>query len=296
MASANDGAHIVSLTWIDARTLDITIDSPAMGGNEPVRLLLPPDWSARPHQQWPVLYLLNGCCNTVSYTQWYTGSDVEQFTAGTDVLVVMPDGGADGFFSNWWNEGAGGPPAWETFHLTELRQILQRDFRASARMAVAGLSMGGYGAMKYAETGLFKAAASYSGVLDPLSNPDGVFEGLYPDALWGDPVAQRDIWIANDPTDNVTRLRGVKLFVASGNGTPDPAITTSTVIDQNELEVYHESLNFVAALKKAHVPVTADFYGDGTHSWYYWERDFHQSYPMLMKAIGARQASTTTTN
>src|SRR3712207_7246752 len=41
-------------------------------------------------------------------------------------------------------------PGWETFHLTELRQILERGLGAGDRRAIAGLSMGGFGAMSYA--------------------------------------------------------------------------------------------------------------------------------------------------
>jgi S-formylglutathione hydrolase FrmB len=286
-AAADDGAHVVARQWIDERTLDLTIDSPAMGADEQVRLLLPPDANTRPHQRWPVLYLLHGCCD--SYVSWTRSTDVERLTAGTDVLVVMPEAGTDGFYSDWWNGGDGGSPRWETFHLTELRQILERGFRAGPRRAVAGLSMGGYGAMKYAETGLFRAAASYSGVVDPLNDPDGVLADLYPDALWGDPVAQRAVWEANDPTDHVDHLHGVKLFVASGNGQPGgPYDGSSQTIDRTEAEVYAESRNFVHALRQAHVPVSTDFYGPGHHAWQYWQRDLHRSFPMLMRAIGAQ--------
>jgi hypothetical protein len=44
-------------------------------------------------------------------------------------------------------------------------------------------------------------------------------------------------------------------------------------------------------LRQAHVPVTTYFYGPGTHSWPYWQRDQHRSFPMLMQAIGAQPAS-----
>jgi diacylglycerol O-acyltransferase/trehalose O-mycolyltransferase len=293
-ATADDGAHVVAREWIDARTLDLTIDSPAMGADEKVRLLLPPGAKTHPHGRWPVLYLLHGCCD--SYVSWTRSTDVEQLTAGTNVLVVMPEAGPDGFYSDWWNGGNGGSPRWETFHLKELRQILERGFGAGPRRAVAGLSMGGYGAMKYAETGLFRAAASYSGVVDPLNDPGGVLAFLYPNDLWGDPVAQRDIWVANDPADQVRRLRGVKLFVASGNGQPGgPYDGSSQTVDSIEAEVHAESLNFVHAARHAHVPVTTDFYGPGHHAWQYWQRDLHESFPMLMRAIGARTASAATT-
>jgi hypothetical protein len=44
---------------------------------------------------------------------------------------------------------------------------------------------------------------------------------------------------------------------------------------------------FVAELQKAGIPVTVDAYGDGTHSWAYWDRELRLSLPMLLEAIGA---------
>jgi S-formylglutathione hydrolase FrmB len=65
------------------------------------------------------------------------------------VLIVMPDGGKLGFYTDWWAHG-GSKPGWETFHLVELAQILERGPHAADRRAIAGLSMGGFGAMSYA--------------------------------------------------------------------------------------------------------------------------------------------------
>jgi hypothetical protein len=65
-AAADDGAHVVAQQWIDARTLDLTIDSPAMAANEQVRLLLPPDWNTRPDERWPVLYLCTAAVTVTS--------------------------------------------------------------------------------------------------------------------------------------------------------------------------------------------------------------------------------------
>ena len=59
----------------------------------------------------------------------------------------MPEAGQVGFYSDWRAPGRGGPSRWETFHLAELRQLLERDWRAGNRRVVAGLSMGGLGAM-----------------------------------------------------------------------------------------------------------------------------------------------------
>jgi diacylglycerol O-acyltransferase / trehalose O-mycolyltransferase len=144
---------------------DLTIDSPALGRTAMVRLLLPRHFTTQPNRRWPVLWLLHGCCDT--YQSWTRSTDVEQLAGLADVLVVMPEAGDVGYYSDWYHPGRVGPSRWETFHLTELRQLLERDWRAGDRRVIAGLSMGGLGAMAYAarHPGMFRAAASYSGVL-----------------------------------------------------------------------------------------------------------------------------------
>ena len=47
-------------------------------------------------------------------------------------------------------------------------------------------------------------------------------------------------------------------------------------------------IQFVNALITAKVPVTTDFYGPGTHSWPYWDRELGRAFGMLMAAIGAQ--------
>ena len=225
--AADDGSRVIAQHVLDSRTVDITIDSAALGQTAGARVLLPRGFSSRSRDAWPVLYLLHGGLG--SYVDWTESSDVERLTRSTDVLVVMPDGGRLGFYADWWNHGAGNKPGWETFHLTELRQILERGLGAGDQRAIAGLSMGGFGAMSYAgrHPELFRAAASFSGVLDtthPTVAP--IFPGPYPTwlmqtflqplgydplALFGDPTAQADIWAAHNPADLVENLRGIAL-------------------------------------------------------------------------------------
>ena len=158
--------RVVATTVLSARMRDLTVASPALGETVKARLLLPVRYQARPGFRWPVLYLLHGCCDT--YQSWTRSTDVEALTARSDVLVVMPDGGKAGFYSDWLTG-----PRWETFHLAELRRILKRDYRAGPVMAVAGASMGGLGALAYAarHPGLFRAAASFSGIVDTRLTP-----------------------------------------------------------------------------------------------------------------------------
>jgi diacylglycerol O-acyltransferase/trehalose O-mycolyltransferase len=287
---ADDGARVVGVTTVDARTRDLTIESPAFGspfGVVLVRLLLPARFDAQPSTRWPVLYLLCGGYPG-EHTDWTQNTDVETLTAPTDLLVVMPDAaadGVDGWYSDWWNGGAGGPPKWETFHLVELRQLLERNWHAGDRRAIAGLSMGGYGAMEYAsrQPGMFAAAASYRGALDPLND-------AWSNEWWGDLVAQADVWKAHDPTANAAALKGTALYVAYGNGEIGPldngVVSPYDPDGSIERDVATESAAFVHQLGALQIPVTVDAYGNGTHNWPYCERDLHRSLPLMLKALG----------
>jgi hypothetical protein len=130
---------LVATQTISPRVRELTIDSPALGRSAKVRLLLPRRFSAEPGRRWPVLWLLHGCCDT--YMSWTRSTDVEEQARLAHVLVVMPEAGQVGFYSDWRSPGRDGPSRWETFHLTELRQLLERDWRAGNRRVVAGLSM-----------------------------------------------------------------------------------------------------------------------------------------------------------
>jgi S-formylglutathione hydrolase FrmB len=132
--------HVLDERQLSERMVDLTVWSPALRGRTTVRLLLPTHYRDRPEARWPALYLLHGCCD--SYVSWTRSTDIEQLSAASDVLVVMPDGGRVGFYSDWLNG-----PRWESFHTEELPQLLTSRYRASDRRAVAGNSMGGLGAV-----------------------------------------------------------------------------------------------------------------------------------------------------
>ncbi|HEX4460179.1 MAG TPA: alpha/beta hydrolase-fold protein, partial [Polyangia bacterium] len=153
-ARAN-AAGVVVGSQQNGRIVDLQIASDALHATVATRLLLPRDWDAQPNARWPVLYLLHGAKfdksdPTPNSTLWTTQTDLVAFTANSDVLIVMPEGGNDGWYSDWYNDGLGGAPGWETFHLVELRQIIEQQFRAATVRAIAGVSMGGFGALSYA--------------------------------------------------------------------------------------------------------------------------------------------------
>jgi diacylglycerol O-acyltransferase/trehalose O-mycolyltransferase len=282
-------ARLVETRHISGRMWDLTVDSPAVGAQVMVRLLLPLHFAAQTDRRWPVLYLLHGCCDT--YVSWTRSTDVEHLTRHVGVLVVMPDGGPAGFYSNWLSG-----PGWETFHLTELGHLLATDYRADNRRAIAGVSMGGLGALDYAarHPGMFDVAASFSGIVDTRlsSGESQAYLGLVqsqgddPLDLWGDPVTDQDVWKAHNPDDLATQLTGTRLFVSAGNGRPGPLDLPGTGPDSTEAAIGTENVAFVRHLRALGLHPKADLYGPGTHSWVYWQRELHRAWPLITRELG----------
>lgn len=249
LAGGSDTATVVDTAWLDDRLVELTIDSPSVGSAK-VRLLVPDSLGDDPDARYPVLYLLHGA--TQDQTTWTGDTDVEELTADHPLLVVMPYAGEWGWYSDWWNDGKGGQPAWETFHLEEVRDIIERDRRASDERVIAGLSMGGYGALHYATAHpeMFKAVASFSGAVDPK----GVARDLFIDPMaWGEPGPL-------DPPGTTADSYGLEAWVAP----------------QNEV--------LVAPLEELDIPATVET-GPGAHEWPSWEQGLYRALPMLLEAL-----------
>jgi S-formylglutathione hydrolase FrmB len=274
-------ADLVSTVELGSRGRLLSIRSEAVGATS-VRLLLPTGLDERPDETWPVLFLLHGMWDDC--TSWARETDVEELTADLDLIVAMPDGGHYGWYTDWWNYGQGGRPMWETFHLTELRRLLEEAFRASDRRAVAGLSMGGFGAMHYAarHPGLFRAVASFSGVLD-VAGAGSVPPPIDPQAF-GDRHAQADLIAEHDPMSLAEDLRGLALYVSWGNGQPGPLDPPGTPFGEDEAWIGAGNERFVARLHDLGIAVTARG-GPGTHTWPYWQRALHEAMPILLEAL-----------
>jgi diacylglycerol O-acyltransferase/trehalose O-mycolyltransferase len=289
------GAEVVAVTPIADRLVDLSVRSQALGGRTvKVRLLTPDGWNpADRSQHWPTFWLLHGCCG--NYTSW-SGTDIAKIDSLRKVLVVMPEAGWNGWYSDWWNYGAGGDPAWETFHTVELQHLLEHNWGASTNRVIAGLSMGGQGSLLYAarHPGMFRAVASYSGSAHPLLNDEsvkrimGFFAGQGNDPLrvWGDPVAQRDIWEAHDPYYLAKRLKSLPVYLSCGDGTAGPFDPPGRS-DALEADFNRQNHALAAELNNVGAKhLTTNFYGPGTHGWAYWQRELHASLPILLDALG----------
>jgi len=110
----------------------------------------------------PVLYLLHGLSD--DDTIWLRRTSIERYAAPLGLAVVMPQ-----VHRSFYADEAYGGRFW-TFLSDELPALVQRFFRVSTQREdtyVAGLSMGGYGAFRWAlsQPERFAAAASLSGAL-----------------------------------------------------------------------------------------------------------------------------------
>jgi diacylglycerol O-acyltransferase / trehalose O-mycolyltransferase len=271
---------------LSQRMRDLTVESDALGRKARVRLLLPPGHESRPDGPWPVLYLLHGCCDT--YESWTRSTDVEELTEHSELIVVMPDGGRAGFYSDWLDG-----PRWETFHLTELGGILEGSYGAGPRRAIVGVSMGGLGALAYTarNPGMFQAAASFSGIVNTRASPGAYLrllrgEGEQPERLWGDPSKQADVWAAHNPYDLAPKLQGTLLFLSVGNGQPGPLDPPGSAVDPIEASLASDNIALADRLRELNIPAQTDFYGPGTHTWPYWQRELHLAWPMIQQSLG----------
>lgn len=290
------GAELLGISQVAERQVDLTIRSDALGGREvKVRLLTPDGWDPDDRSQhWPTFWLLHGCCG--DYTSWTAMTDVAEIPELRDVLVVMPEAGWNGWYSDWWNQGEGAGDNWETFHTVELRHLLERDFGASSNRVVAGLSMGGQGALLYAarHPGMFAAAASYSGSVHPLDTQESIdrlmgffaHDGNDPTNVWGDPVEQRAIWQDHDPYHLAQQLKRIPVYLSVGDGTGGP-FDNPGAYSALEADFHHQNVALAQRMRELGATrLQTNFYGPGTHGWRYWERELHASLPMLLAALG----------
>jgi S-formylglutathione hydrolase FrmB len=280
---------------------------------------LPPSYHARPQARYPVAYFLHGAFG--SETDWTRQGRLAEtldslVVAGMpEIIVVMPDGD-DGWYTTWnWlgdygacqrNRPAGGEPAatycvpwphYDDYIARDLVSHVDRTFRTLAERhhrGVAGLSMGGYGAITLALSypDVFGAAASHSGVLAPAAHQRGsraAFGPFMPDSLeaaygarlWPQLTAvfgnDSAGWFAHDPLRRADRLFRQRPLLM-------PALyadcgTEDFLIGQNRL--FRDGLRSLGiALAYAEYP--------GAHSWAYWRRHASRSAWWLARQLSVR--------
>ena len=124
----------------------IQLQSKLLNATLPYNVILPADYRTSKTTRYPVLYLLHGLGG--HYSDWLTRTNMADYAAQYRMIVVMPEGN-----DSWYVDGAAGVnDKYESYILKELMPDVDKRYRtiqARYGRAVAGLSMGGYGAIKY---------------------------------------------------------------------------------------------------------------------------------------------------
>ncbi|WFB36531.1 alpha/beta hydrolase family protein [Kiritimatiellota bacterium B12222] len=119
--------------------------------------------TAAARKSWPCLWLLHGLSD--DHTTWTRRTSIERYAEEAGCAVVMPNG-----HRSFYTDMKQGGKYW-TYISEELPTVMRSFFPISDRRednAVAGLSMGGYGAAKWLlrKPDDFIAGASLSGAVD----------------------------------------------------------------------------------------------------------------------------------
>ena len=297
------GIQVLGSWWHTPRTAIIKIHTDviatnAVNGPHEVRVTIPHNYWSSGGARFPVLYLLHGGAGGSS-RQWTSeGGAAEHITRNAPLITVSPDGGKAGWYTNWVNESAG-RQAWEHFHLYQLIPFIDANFRTIARKegrAIAGLSMGGFGAIHYAQLrpDMFTYAASFSGALDLEDQgiraviAEQTAENFMPvDGPFGWPVIGLDgAWIAHNPLRNAHKLHGVQVALYAGDGIHDADVLERTV-GWSTFQMHN-------ALNASGVPHFYWMYGrgpglpwgcDGGHNFNCWNFAFEHALPGMMARL-----------
>jgi putative tributyrin esterase len=242
----------------------IQFESKLVGKTLPYNVLLPVNYNQTESRtkRYPVIYLLHGLSG--HYSNWLEKTRLADYAASYEFIIVMPEGN-DG----WYTDSATVPTdKYESYILQELIPDVEKRFRASSdagSRAIAGLSMGGYGALKFGVKypQRFVFVASMSGALGAASWTESDLKGLEfilrsLQSVYGSESSPTRL--ANDLSKLYRDLPAASIaslpYIYLDCGTEDPLLPVNR--------------DFVAILMTRKIPHEYRQL-PGSHSWTYWD-------------------------
>jgi S-formylglutathione hydrolase FrmB len=227
-------------------------------------------------RDYPVMYLFHGM--TGDHNDWINLGEVQRI-AGTSIasgtapemIIIMPDGLYDAFYINNYD----GSIRWEDFFQEEFMPEVESRYRITTQRngrAIAGLSMGGYGAMyhgiKYKEKfgSIYAMSAAFLEVTPMSEEERSDWDREFHQKTWGPYNSEgypenykehsiQEMFKAMDPIEPGQR-----------NRTPLPKIFIDCGDDDFLLQ---ENMNLVSIMKEKNIPFEFRV-RDGAHTWEYW--------------------------
>jgi putative tributyrin esterase len=259
-----------SSLFANSRVDTVKFQSKLVNATLPYNVILPPDYDAAKTARYPVLYLLHGL--TGHYTDWVGRTNIADYAVHYRIIVVTPEGNDSWYIENY-----------ETYILLELIPDVQQRYRtieARDGRAIAGLSMGGYGAIKFGlkSPQTFAFAASMSGAFGMTRFTDEQVPASWRESLklFGPAGSQtrkaNDLFelIGNVPASQITSLP----YFYFDCGTEDSPLIfpynrqlADMMVDRKIPHEYRE------------LP--------GDHSWAYWDRQVQE----ILRLAGQKLAA-----
>ncbi len=152
---------------------DLKLNSKLMAREMPYRVILPTGYATNKTDKFAVLYLIHGL--TGHFNDWADKTKLKDYAAKYNYLIVMPEGD-----NGWYSDSATvANDKYESYIVQELLPEIDKNYRTLGdrqHRAIAGLSMGGYGSLKF---GLkfpekFVVVGSFSGALGAASWNDKI--------------------------------------------------------------------------------------------------------------------------
>jgi len=232
-------------------------------------IFLPSDYYTS-ERAYPVTYLLHGYGDADD--GWIQFGEVNRLAddaikAGKipPMIIVTPDG-----FTSFYINTADGKLNYEDFFIKELIPHIEKTYKVKAERkyrGIAGLSMGGYGALMYAlkYPNLFVASAPLSAAVwtdnDIINLDEGMFNGLFGNSMGKNLKGKERLtpaWLSNSPLAIIEKktkeeLAAVSYWIDCG--------------DDDFLTIGNAQLHIALTNKK----VPHEFrMRDGAHNWTYW--------------------------
>ncbi len=209
-----------------------------------------------------VMFLLHGLSD--DHTNWARRTSIERYVDGLPLIVVMPDG-----VRSFYLDAVEGPPYGQALGI-ELPKLIQHYFPTKQPWCIAGLSMGGYGAIKLAldRSDLFRSAVSHSGALHFghwIDSPDEEFKREFIRVLGPNPVG--------GPAD---------LHAQVLNAQSLPAIRIDCGTEDFLLEANRD---FHRHLAENGIPHEYEEF-PGDHSWPYWDSHIQEAIAFHRRNLG----------
>lgn len=258
-------------------------------------VLLPRDYTSNADRRFPVLYLLHGFDG--DYSDWCKNTKLINYAKSYEEIIIMPDGDNSWYVDSYSNSNL----QWENYIVDDLVSYVDSRYRTIASRqgrAIAGLSMGGYGALflglKHHD--MFGAVASLSGVVAaanlkrwdmPLRNANIQSHAQF--FIDVRTTMQADFGPENNP----------------GRATEDPFLLIRNLTPANCPQLYlaigwgdsllYENREFVALLSSLKMPYR---YAEvpGKHEWKVWDEQIQRVLALQSPVIGAQPSASATAN